>query len=53
MHFFLTRIQPLHDGLYTFEKVLRMHVQCMVEMSRCLYTGVIFKQNAGGKSIES
>ena len=53
MHFLETRIQPLHDGLYTFEKVFRMHVQCMVGVSRCLYTGVNFKENVGGKSIES
>ena len=26
-----------------------MHVQCMLEMSRCLYTGRDFKQNIGKK----
>ena len=30
-----TRIQPLHDGLFNFEKVLDIHVQrIMLEMSR-------------------
>ena len=47
------RIQPLHDGLFTLEKALHMHVQRMLEMSRCLYTGVNFKQNVGEKSIEN
>ena len=37
------RIQPLHDGWFTSEKVLGMHVQRMLETSRCLYTGVNFK----------
>ena len=44
-----TRIQPLHDGLFTFEKVLGMHGQRMLETSRCLYTGVNFKQNCKRK----
>ena len=47
------KMQPLHDGLFTFEKVLRMHVQRMLEMSRCLYTGVNFKQNVLKKLIEN
>ena len=46
-------IKPLYEGSFTFEKVLRMHVQRMLEMSRCLYTGVNFKQNLGEKSIEN
>ena len=53
IHFLETRIQPLHNELFTFEKVLRMHMHRMLEMSRCLYTGVNFKQNVGGKSIEN
>ena len=43
----------LHNELFTFEKVLRMHVQHMLEMSRCLYTGVNFKQNVGENSIKN
>ena len=51
--FLETRIQPLNDSLFTLEKVLDMHVQCMLEMSRCLYTGEYFKQNVREKSIEN
>ena len=40
-------IQSLHDDLLTFEKLPGMHVRRMLEMSRCLYTGVKFKQNVG------
>ena len=38
---------------FTFVKVLGAHVQRMLEMSRCLYTGVNFKKNVGKKSIEN
>ena len=48
--FLETIIQPLHDGWFTSEKVLGRHVQRMLETSRCLYTGVNFKQNVGRKS---
>ena len=51
--FLETRIKRLHDGLFTFEMVLEMHVQRMLEMSRCLYTGEYFKQNIREKSIEN
>ena len=46
--FLETRIQLLYDGVFKFEKVLGMHVQRMLEMSRCLY-----KQNVSEKSLEN
>ena len=48
--FFETRTQPLHDGLLAFHKVHCMHVQRMLEMSRCLYTGRNIKQNIEKKN---
>ena len=51
--FLETRIQPLHDDLLALEKVLGMHMQRMLEMSRRLYTGVNSKQSVWGKSIEN
>ena len=47
------RIQPLHEGIFIIEKVRGVHVQRMLEMSRCLYTGGNLKQNFGKKSIEN
>ena len=44
-----TRIQPLHDGTFIIEKVCGMHVQRMLEMIRCLYTGGNLKQKLGKK----
>ena len=43
--FLETRIQPLLDGLIFVEKGLGVHVQRMLRISRCLYTGGNFKQN--------
>ena len=37
--FLETRIQRLLDGLIFVEKGLGVHVQCMLKMSRGLYTG--------------
>ena len=45
-------MQPLHDGIFIIEKVRGVHVQRMLEMSRCLYTGGNWKQTFGKKSIE-
>ena len=42
-------MKSLHDGLFIFEEVLGVHMQRMLEMSRCLYTGVKFKQIVLGK----
>ena len=41
-----TRIQQLFDGLIFVEKEIGVHVQRMLEMSRCLYTFGNFKQVA-------
>ena len=43
-YIFLETVHPLHDGLYAVQIVLGMHVQCMLEMDRCLDTGGNFKQ---------
>ena len=40
-----TKIQRLLDGLIFVEKGLGVHVQCMLKMSKGLYTGGNFKQN--------
>ena len=40
--FLETRIQRLLDGLTFAQKRLGVHVQCMLKMSRGLYTGGIF-----------
>ena len=37
IHFIETRIQRLHCGLFFIEKGLRVHVQCMLKLSR-VYT---------------
>ena len=39
-----TRIQQLLDDLFFVEKCLSMHVQCMLNMNRDLYTSGKFKQ---------
>ena len=44
-----TRIQRLLDGLIFVEKGLGVHVQRMLKISRGLYTGGNFKQNAWKK----
>ena len=48
--FLETRIQRLLDGLLFVEKVLGVHVQGMLKMSRGLYTGGNIKQNTWKKS---
>ena len=48
-----TTVSSLNDAMFTFEKVLGMHVQRMLEISRSLYTGENFKQNVREKSIEN
>ena len=47
--FFETRIQRLHGGLFFVEKGPGVHVQCMLKMSRGLYTDGNFKQNTWKK----
>ena len=47
--FLETRIQRLLDGLIFVEKGLGVHVQCMLKMSKGLYTGRNFKQNTWKK----
>ena len=37
----------LEDGLVIVEKEKGVYVQCMLEMSRCLYTGGNFEQDVG------
>ena len=51
--FLETGVHPLQDGLHIVEIVLDMHVQCMLELDRCLDTGGNFKQNNAFKSIEN
>ena len=43
-------IQWLHDGLFFVEKGYGVHAQIMLEMRRCLYTGVNFMQTVWKKS---
>ena len=43
--FLETRIQRLLDGLIFVEKGHGVHLQCMLKMSRGLYTGGNFKKN--------
>ena len=50
--FWETRIQHLLDGLIFVEKGLDVHVQYMLEMSRCLYTSRNFKQNVWENRME-
>ena len=50
--FLETRIQRLLDGFVFVKKGLGVHVQRMLKMSRCLYTGGIFKQNTLKKAKE-
>ena len=52
IHFLKTRIQRLHDGLIFVKKGIGVHVQHMLEMSRCLYTGGNFKQNVWKNRME-
>ena len=47
------RIQRLLEGLFFAEKRLGVHVQCMLKMSRGLYTGGNFKQNTWKKAKEN
>ena len=47
------RIQRLLDGLIFVKKGLGVHVQCMLKMSRGLYTGGNFKQNTWKKAKEN
>ena len=47
--FLETRIQRLLDGLIFVEKRIGVHVQCMLKMSRGLYTGGNHKQNTWKK----
>ena len=47
-----TRFQWLLDGLFFVEKVLGVHGQRMLKMSRGLYTGGNFKQNTWKKAKE-
>ena len=51
--FWETRIQRLLDGLIFVEKVLGVHVQRMLKMSRGLYTGGNFKENTWKKAKEN
>ena len=48
-----TRIQRLLNGLIFAKKRLGVHVQCMLKMSRGLYTGGNFKQILGKKAKEN
>ena len=48
-----TRIQRLLDGLIFVEKGLGVHVHRMLKMSRGLYIGGNFKQNAWKKAKEN
>ena len=48
-----TRIQWLPNGLILVEKVLGVHVQRMLKVSRGLYTGGNFKQNTWKKAKEN
>ena len=50
--FLETRSQWPLDGLFFVEKVLGVHVQRMLKMSRGLYTGGNFKQNTWKKAKE-
>ena len=51
--FLETIIQRLLDGLIFVEKGLGVHVQCMLNMNRGLYTGGNFKQNTWKKAKEN
>ena len=48
-----TRIQRILDGLIFVENGLGVHVQCMLKMSRGLYTGGNSKQNTWKKAKEN
>ena len=51
--FLETRIQWLLDGLIFVKKGLGVHVQCMLKMSKGLYTRGNFKQNTWKKANEN
>ena len=50
--FLETRIQRLLDGLIFVKKGLGVHVQCMLKISKGLYTGGNFKQNTWKKRMK-
>ena len=49
-NFLETRIELLYDGMFIVGKVLGVYLQCMLEMSRSLYT--VLKSRRGYWSIE-
>ena len=51
--FLETRIQKLLNGLIFVEKGFGVHVQRMLKLRRCIYTGGNFKQNVWKKSKEN
>ena len=53
MYFWKLEFNRYMMFFFNFEKVLRVHVQRKLEIIRCLYTGVDFKQNFEKKSIKN
>ena len=51
--FLETRIQRLLDGLIFVEKGIGVHMQRMLKMSRCLYTGGNLSKTFGKKLKEN